>query len=138
MGLLAAALSAACSAWAPEEKTARLFLDLYLVTADQQAAIRLCSGRARAQLQEELNLLAGLEGRDQAVAELKPQVRFEKIYELRRPGGDMAFLFRVDLKRGQLELPSRDVFVLVGSREGPPLVKSFSFDPSDTRTDDTP
>ena len=74
----------------------------------------------------------------QALSELKPEVQFEKIYDVRRPGGDRAFLFRVKMKRAQVELPSRDVFVLVGSADGPPRVKSFSFDPSGNHTSGTP
>jgi hypothetical protein len=135
---LAVLLPAACASQSPQEKTARLFLDLYLVTADQRAAIQLCTGRARAELQEEIDLLAGLEGRDEAVAQLHPELRLEKIFEQRRPGGDVAFLFRLELKRGELELPSRDVFLLVGAQDGPVRVKRFSFDPSDSHTADMP
>lgn len=97
-----------------------------------------CTGRARAQLQEEIDLLAGLEGRDQSVAELTPRAHLEKIYEKRRPGGDVAFLFRVELVRPGLDVPPRDLFVLVGDEAGQPRVKSFSFDPSDSRTSDRP
>lgn len=127
-----------CGAPGGHEKTAREFLDLYLVAADQKAAIVLCTGRAKADLQEEIDLLSGVDDRDVAVAQVRPSLHLEKVYEQVRPGGDVAFLFRVDLTRGELKLPSRDVFVLVGATDGPTRVKSFSFDPSDTRTDGTP
>jgi hypothetical protein len=127
-----------CSSLSGEEQTARQFLDLYLVSADQQAAITLCSGRARSQLQEEIDLLSGLEGRDQSVAELKPEAEFEKVYEQSRPGGDIAFLFKVVLTRPGLAVPPRDIFLLVGHDAGKPTIKSFSFNSSDSRTSDTP
>ncbi len=133
-----AAFVVACGAPGGHERTARDFLDLYLVSADQKAAIALCTGRAKADLQAEIDLLSGVDDRESAVAQVRPSLHLEKIYEQARPGGDVAFLFRVDLTRGDLRLPSSDVFVLVGASDGPPRVKSFSFDPSGTHTDDTP
>lgn len=127
----------ACGAPGTHEKTAREFLDLYLA-ADQRAALALCTGRAKADLQAEIDLLSGFEERDEAVSQLRPKLHLEKVYEQARPGGDVAFLFRVEMTRGDLSVPSRDAFVLVGASDGPPRVKSFSFDPSGTRTDDTP
>lgn len=138
MAVLAAAVHWGCSAPGTQEKLARQFLDLYLVSADQKAALALCTGRAKTELQAEIDLLAGLEDREQAVAQLRPKLQLEKVFEQRRPGGDVAFLFRVNLERGDLDLPSRDVFVLVGASDGPPRVKRFSFDPTDSRTGDTP
>lgn len=132
------AVMAGCGGPGMHEKVARQFLDLYLVSADQKAAMELCTGRARTQLQEEIDLLAGLDDREQAVAQLRPSLHLEKVFEQSRPGGDVAFLFRVDLERGDMKLPSRDVFVLVGASDGPARVKRFSFDPSDSRTTDTP
>lgn len=131
-------LLSACDRPGTHETTARQFLDLYLVASDQKAALSLCSGRAKAELQKEIDLLAGLDDREAMVAQLRPTLRLEKIFEQRRPGGDVAFLFRVDLKRGDVEVPSSDVFVLVGAPDGVPRVKSFSFDPSESRTPGTP
>jgi hypothetical protein len=135
---LAVGLLAACSSQKEEEKTARLFLDLYLVASDQKAAIQLCSGRARAQLQEEMDLLSGLSDREQSVAELKPDMRVEKVYEKARPGGDVAFLFKVQLARPEVKVPARDAFLLVGREDGQMRVKSFNFGPTDSHTSDTP
>lgn len=137
-GLLALTLCTGCGKGTAEEATARRFLDLYLVAADQEAALTVCTGRARAQLREELDLLAGLEGRHEAVAEVLPRLRIEKVHEKRRPGGDVAFLFRIELARPEWDVPPRDLFVLVGNDAGEPKVKSFSFDPSDSRTSGTP
>ena len=132
-----AVLVLSCEVPGVHEKTAREFLDLYLA-ADQRGAIALCTGRARAQLQEEIDLLSGVDDREGAVAQARPSLHLEKVYEQERPGGDVAFLFRVELTRGDLKVPSRDVFVLVGASDGPARVKTFSFDPSGTHTDDKP
>lgn len=127
-----------CDAPGLHERTAREFLDLYLVSSDQRAALALCTGRAKAELQEEIDLLSGVEDREAAAGQVRPALRLEKVYEQARPGGDVAFLFRVELTRGDLLVPSSDVFVLVGATDGPARVKSFSFDPSGNHTGDTP
>ena len=121
------------------EETARVFLDQYLIAADQQSAITLTIGRARAQIQQEIDLLSGFQDREEALMEQKTAAQFDKVFERDRPNGDVAFLFRVTLERGGTEVPAQEVFVLLGIYDGRYLVKSFRFrDPTDIRTPDTP
>ena len=132
-------VTSGCSAHSPSEETARLFLDQYLVAADQKAAIELATGRARVELQKEIDLLASVEEREQMLLELSPRVHFEKVYEKYRSGGDVAYLFKVEIDRQGVSLEPRDVFLLVGETEVGWRIKSFSFRaPSDSRTSDTP
>ena len=129
----------ACTTGPSHEATARLFLDQYLVAADQYAAIQLATGRAHADIQAEIDLLAGVEDREQQLQDVKPTARFEKIYEKPRLNGDVAFLFRVDINRLGVDLEPRDVFLLVTRQDETYLVKSFSFrSPSDSHIPDTP
>jgi hypothetical protein len=129
----------ACTTGSSHESTARLFLDQYLVAADQYAAIQLTTGRAHADIQTEIDLLASVEDREQQLQDVKPTARFEKSYEKPRPNGDVAFLFRVDIDRSGVDLEPRDAFLLVTRQDEAYLLKSFSFrSPSDTHTPDTP
>jgi len=133
-------ISSACfsSPRGPEE-TARLFLDRYLIAADQHSAIQLTTGRARTQIQKEIDLLSGFEDRDQALREQQTTAEFEKVYERDRANGDVAFLFRVTLMRGDAAVPAQEVFILLGLYDDAYRVKSFRFrDPTDSRTPDTP
>ncbi len=140
---LAVLISLSCGACSSfdrgAEETAHLFLDQYLIAADQQSAITLTIGRARAQIQQEIDLLSGFQDREEALLEQKTAAQFEKVYERHRPNGDVAFLFRVTLERGGTEVPAQEVFLLLGIYDGRYLVKSFRFrDPTDIRTPDTP
>lgn len=58
---------AMCSKYAndPDLRLARDFIDAYYVMADQRAALNLVSGRAEEEIKKELNLLKGIEQRDQ-------------------------------------------------------------------------
>ncbi len=136
---MALVTASACESQPNAETTARLFLDHYLIAADQHTAKGLTTGRARAEIQKEIDLLAGLQGRDQMVRELTPEVDFEKIYRRVLSNGDIAFLFRVDIRREGTEVPSRDVFLMLESDGEGFKVKSFRFrSPSDNRTSGTP
>ena len=129
----------ACTSADTHEATARLFLDQYLVATDQEAAILLTTGRARADIQEEIDLLANVENRDQLIQESRPKAHFDKIYEKPRPNGDVAYLFRAEFSRQGMSLEPRDVFLLVTQVEGVYKIKSFSFrSPSDSHTSDKP
>lgn len=129
----------ACSQSTPAEELALLFLDQYLVAADQRAAITLTVGRAKAALQEEIDLLSSLEDRDHELRESRPKVYFEKLDQMQRANGDVALQYRVIINRSDFVVPDREVFVLVGMINGDYRVKSFSFrSPSDSRTSNTP
>ena len=129
----------ACSQTPPAEELALLFLDQYLVAADQRSAITLTVGRAKVALQKEIDLLSSLEGRDQELMESRPTVTFEKLEQLQRANGDVALQYRVVIDRSDYVVPDREVFVLVGLINGEYRVKSFSFrSPSDSRTSNTP
>jgi len=129
----------ACSQTPPAEELALLFLDQYLVAADQHTAITLTVGRAKAALQKEIDLLSSLEGRDQELMESRPTVTFEKLEQFQRTNGDVALQYRVIIDRSDYVVPDREVFVLVGLINGEYRVKSFSFrSPNDSRTSNTP
>lgn len=129
----------ACSQTPPAEELALLFLDQYLVAADQRTAITLTVGRAKAALQKEIDLLSSLERRDQELRESRPTVTFEKLDQLQRANGDVALQYRVIIDRSDYVVPDREVFLLVGLINGEYRVKSFSFrSPNDSRTSNTP
>ena len=136
--LLVLALSA-CSGSRDADETARLFLDQYLVASDQRAAIKLTTGRARAELQKEIDLLSSFEGREQALSELRAEADMTKLEELKRENGDVALLYSVSLKRSNVMLEPREIFLLVGMEAGEYKIKSFTFrSPSESRTSNTP
>ena len=129
----------ACSTPRTADETAVLFMDQYLIAADQRAAIKLTTGRATADLQKEIDLLAGLDDRDQSVQDSKPDVRFEQLFRRERPNGDVAMSYAVYIQRPGVELPPHEAFLLVGLDGEHYKIKSFSFrSPSDTRTSNTP
>jgi hypothetical protein len=130
---------AACSGSRDADQTARLFLDQYLVASDQRAAIKLTTGRARAEIQKEIDLLSGFEGREQALSELRAEADIIKLEELKRDNGDVALLYSVSLKRANVTLEPREIFLLVGMDSNEYKIKSFTFrSPSESRTSNTP
>lgn len=121
------------------EGTARLFLDRYLVAADQRSALELTAGRARAELQKEIDLLSNFEGRAQALEQVRPEVRYTKLEERVRSNGEVSLLYSVTLKRPGVDLPPQEIFLHLAREGGTFKVKSFSFRvPSDSRTSGTP
>jgi len=132
-------LMAACSGSRSADDTARLFLDQYLVAADQHAAMKLTTGRATERLQQEIELLSNFEGRAEALQKVKPEVRFEKLQEQSLPNGDIALAYAVKIKRPGVEVPERDIFLMLTKVNDEYKVKSFTFrSPTDNRTSNTP
>jgi len=121
------------------EETARLFLDRYLVAADQRSALELTTGRAQAELQKEIDLLSNFEGRAEALQQVQPEVRYTKLEEHTRANGEVFLLYSVLVKRPGVELPAQEIFLSLTREGGSFKVGSFSFRaPSDSRTSDTP
>jgi hypothetical protein len=142
-GILAAGVALAtgtgCSNDRDAEATARLFLDRYLVAADQRSALELTSGRARAELQKEIDLLANFDGRAEALEKVQPDVRYTKLEERARSNGEVSLLYSVHLKRPGVDLPAQEIFLHLAREGGTYKVRSFSFrSPSDSHTSGTP
>jgi hypothetical protein len=146
IAVLAIVVLCVCAGWAggcshdrDAESTARLFLDRYLVAADQRSALELTSGRAHAEIQKEIDLLSSFEGRDEALKQVQPEVKYTKLEERSRANGEVSLLYSVSVKRPGVDLPAQEIFLHL-AREGDVYkVKSFSFRaPSDSRTSGTP
>lgn len=115
-------LFSACDKYAgdPDLKLARDFIDAYYVMADQAKALELSSQRAEEKLQEEMELVKGMEGRARAytardvVFELKNQ---------RKTDGEADYFYELKIIQPELGDMKKTVHIVIDRKTG--KVKSF-------------
>ena len=118
-GVLALALTAACSRGAPDNTAgdvADRFVDMYIVEIDQARALPLTTGTAARRIQEELDQTAGVRSTGYSAELAKPTVYYERT-SLKEEAGGARAVYDIRIKHATGE-ERRHVLVSLHNREG--------------------
>ena len=99
-----------CAGGTPEYKVARQFIDSYYVMADQNAALNWTEDNAKLKIDQEIELLTGVEGKQSAYK--ARDIEFQMLKEMPE-SEETNFLFELSIHIVNAELVKKNVAITV-------------------------